>query len=480
MVYCVAVMAITIITQSTQTTAFSPSSLKPKGLTHATNSWKGGGSSHNKSVKNKSDLTLTRRTAKVSNFALSAASAAAASTTAINTVRPIFSPSNLAVSLDRPLLSPVEFAHRAAPSTKGVWSSFLAVLLSDVCKTALVAFLLAAGITLLPKIMSRYCDSKSGGDSTTTSEEKPSFLSALTTHILTPIQTIFSPSKSKPKQKRETYSTPMPFEGDGGWGKCTLRSKNPIPGSTSGANPSFTVYEFALPESYYTMPLALGQQLEFCCLSSSDDICTGSFYPYNKSGEGEEKDGKGAQAGVVRVVLPNDREGDEGSSKFMEVLRDELSPGDEIAIKPGKSHLTYHGKHVPVTDMVYLASGLGIVPILDQIKAITPKGSSSVRTSSVVWLNSKRGDFDLAMDELEGEYMKYPTKLAVSCIMLEKDDKDNDAPIVLEGNKEMEEAVPYFNAGTMAVVCGPKRFAEKARGYLMRKGYPENCICVLP
>ena len=160
------------------------------------------------------------------------------------------------------------------------------------------------------------------------------------------------------------------------------------------------------------------------------------------------------------------------------MLRDELQTGDEVAIKPGKAHLTYNGKHAPVTDMVYVASGLGIVPILDQIKAITPRGSSSVKTSSVVWLNSNRGDFDLAMEDLEQEYMKYPTKLAVSCIMLDNDTADNS--VALDGNKEVEEAVPYFNAGTMAVICGPKRFAEKAKGYLMRKGYPENCICVLP
>jgi len=159
----------------------------------------------------------------------------------------------------------------------------------------------------------------------------------------------------------------------------------------------------------------------------------------------------------------------------MEVLRGELEPGDEVAIRPGKSHLLYQGKHAPVTDMVYLASGLGIVPILDQIRAITPKGSSSVKVSSVTWFNNNREDFDLAMDELEAEYMKHPTKLAVSCIM------DDVASNPLEGNKEVEEAVPYFNAGTMAVVCGtPKVFAEKARGYLMRRGYPENCICVLP
>ena len=94
----------------------------------------------------------------------------------------------------------------------------------------------------------------------------------------------------------------MPFEGDGGWGKCTLRSKRSIS--------SYTIYEFALPESYYTVPLVLGQQLDFCCLSPTDDICTGSFYLYHND------DGT-RDTGVVRVVLPNDKEMDEGSSKFV-------------------------------------------------------------------------------------------------------------------------------------------------------------------
>lgn len=168
--------------------------------------------------------------------------------------------------------------------------------------------------------------------------------------------------------------------------------------------------------------------------------------------------------------------GDEGSSKFNEVLRTELRPGDEVAIKPGKSHLTYRGPSLPVTDVVYLAYGLGIVPVLDQVRATTPRGSSSVRVSSVVWFNDNSDDFDLAVDDLEAEYLKHPSKLAVSCIVVD----DGASKSGLEGNAEAEEAVPYFDKGTMAVVAGPKRFAEKAKGYLMRKGYPENCICVLP
>ena len=156
------------------------------------------------------------------------------------------------------------------------------------------------------------------------------------------------------------------------------------------------------------------------------------------------------------------------------MLRNELQPGDEVAIKPGKSTLTYRGEHVPVTDMVYIASGLGIVPIVDQVKAIMPKGSSSVKVTSVVWINDQRSDFDLAMEELEKEYLKHSTKLAVSCIL------DDVMKNPMEQNPELEEAVPYFNAGTMAVISGPKRFSEKAKAYLMRKGYPENCICILP
>lgn len=473
------IMAMTIMTQTTApltTMAFSPSSLKPKGSMHATTKSQRVRNSGSTVPNNEFEISL--RTIKISNFALSASSstaAAAAATSDATIQKAVSSISNLAVSLDRPLLSPVEYTYRAPVSNKGVWSSFLAVLLSDVFKTAAVAFLLAVGLSLVPKLLAKLQSDTNDGKK---SSSNSSFFSILATRILTPIQSILPQlTKNKQKQKQQkAYSTPMPFEGDGGWGKCTLRSKKDVGGS-------FTVYEFALPESYYTVPLGLGQQLEFCCLSSSDDICTGSFYPFD--GTGEKKDGSGKKggsgkkdgsgAGSVKVVVPYDKAVDEGNSKFMEILRNELQPGDEVAIKPGKSHLVYQGKHVPVTDMVYLASGLGIIPILDQIKAITPKGSSSVKVSSVTWFNNNRDDFDLAMDDLEAEYMKNPSKLAVSCIM------DDVVKNPLDGNKEVEEAVPYFNAGTMAVVCGtPKVFAEKARGYLMRRGYPENCICVLP
>ena len=59
-------------------------------------------------------------------------------------------------------------------------------------------------------------------------------------------------------------------------------------------------------------------------MSSNDDICTGSFYPFDGGGDNTNNIGDGIgghntnhSAGVVRVVIPNDTSSDEGNSKFV-------------------------------------------------------------------------------------------------------------------------------------------------------------------
>ena len=123
--------------------------------------------------------------------------------------------------------------------------------------------------------------------------------------------------------------------------------------------------------------------------------------------------------------------------------------------------------------MVYFTYGLGIVPVIEQVKAVLPSGSSSVKGVSVIWTNKDEEDFDIAMSTLEDEYFKYSTKLAVSCII---DDTKNE----LSDNKEIEDSLQPFSPGTMAVVSGPKSFCEKAQAYLISKDYPDDCICILP
>ena len=144
-------------------------------------------------------------------------------------------------------------------------------------------------------------------------------------------------------------------------------------------------------------------------------------------------------------------------------------------MKPGNNYLSYRGEHYPITDMIYFVSGMGIVPILHQIQAILPTGSSSVKMVTVVWMNDESNDFEIAFQDLEEEYFKYNLKLEVSCVIDSLDD-DNS----LFSNKEVDDATPLFRPGSMAVISGPASFQEKAKMYLMdERDYPENCLCEL-
>ena len=210
--------------------------------------------------------------------------------------------SNLAVSIDKPLLTPIEYGYRSTSPTN-IWRSFLAVFLSDVFKTAIVAFLIAAGVTLLSKCLT-------GG-------AVSGVISKVYNNMSTTLKKFTAAITKSSRAKPVDRPVPMPFEGDGGWGKCTLRSKRKV-----GTSP-FTVFEFALPKPEYNIPLALGQQVDFCCLSSDDDICMGSFYPYEVGNESG-----GVQRGVLKVVVPesdsvekNAAQVGMGNSKFVSVSR---------------------------------------------------------------------------------------------------------------------------------------------------------------
>lgn len=158
-------------------------------------------------------------------------------------------------------------------------------------------------------------------------------------------------------------------------------------------------------------------------------------------------------------------------------MKQDLKVGDEVALKPGANRLSYRGQYLPVTDMVYVACGTGIVPVLDQVRMILPSDSSSSVTSvTVVWINENTNDFDVTSNQLEREYFKYNTKLAVSCIV---DDMAIKGEASMDDNEEIDEAIPAFIPGTMAVLSGPKAIMEKAVWFLEDRGYPRDCICIL-
>jgi len=267
----------------------------------------------------------------------------------------------------------------------------------------------------------------------------------------------------KPTQE----TTPMPFEDENeGWGVCTLRARKRL-GRTQ-----FMQFDFDLPKPEYTVPLDLGQKLSLCCLDDDGNVARGSFFPFSMQ--------SAAKPGSFSILAPNVdseesifRMGIENAN-FVRVIKNELKVGDEVALTPGAHRLSYKGQYLPVTDMVYVAYGTGIVPVLDQVRSVLPSGVSSVGSVTVVWINETTQDFDVTAELLEKEYFKYSEKLAVSCIVGNIEDVSDFGE-----NDEINTAIPDFRQGTMAVLSGPNEIADKASLYLQERGYPEDTICTL-
>jgi len=259
-------------------------------------------------------------------------------------------------------------------------------------------------------------------------------------------------------------AVPMDFDdvATEGWGVCTLQQKQKLGQS------SFWKYDFALPNDDMILGLELGQELTMCVLDNDDNVAKGSFYPYVAE--------RIVRPGGFSILVPSyDVEHCVGpdTANFCRVVSDELKVGDEIAIQPGETKLTYRGQYLPVTDMVYVAFGTGIVPVLEQIRTVLPSGSSSVKSVEVAWINDNTDDFDVNSDLLEKEYYRYSSKMAVSCIV------EDVGEISMHDSVEINAAIPDFKQGTMAVVAGPAAFCDKTLAFLEDRGYPADTICVL-
>lgn len=366
--------------------------------------------------------------------------------------------SNLAVNLDQPLLPRASFQ---ASKTRMI-QALLALVVSDAFKVAALAFMFAFVLSLAAK-----------SSKLPSSESARSVLRSIRTNLLTGTSTFLKKVNGRTSRiaeklfKRGDRGVPLTFDDstNEGWGVCTLHSKRRLGKS------SFIKYDFDLPRKDNVLPLQLGQQLSLCCLDSGRNVAKADFYPYVQTT---------AKLGRFAILAPNygtqmDNEYAVGSeaANFGRVLKDDLKAGDEIALKLGPSKLDYRGQYLPVTDMLYFACGVGIAPVLEQVKAVLPSGSSSVKSVSVVWVNSDTEDFDVTAEQLEKEYFKFSTKLAVSCIV------ENLQTNSAEDNLEIQGAISEFTPGTMAVMAGPPEVAHKARAYLINRGYPEDCICVL-
>jgi hypothetical protein len=132
----------------------------------------------------------------------------------------------------------------------------LSLLMSDTAKAAVIAFAIAAALTVIAR-----SGIVVGGVGSIMSFFKGAMLRIV--------------DQVKPKKE----GVPMTFsdaENDG-WGVCTLRSKRKL-GKTS-----FVQYDFDLPKSNLVLPLKLGQQCELCCLDNNGNVAKGDFYVYHST-----------------------------------------------------------------------------------------------------------------------------------------------------------------------------------------------------
>mmetsp|Transcript_25703 Transcript_25703/g.29368 ORF Transcript_25703/g.29368 Transcript_25703/m.29368 type:complete len:472 (-) Transcript_25703:1788-3203(-) len=369
--------------------------------------------------------------------------------TALSSTTMLHSHADIAVRLDQPVLSP---GHLQI-DTKTIWKSVLTLVASDVGKTACVAFIMALFLALITK---------------SSLKVKPKFKSVIQafSHCTKLVQGQIV--KFKDRFQANDDGVPMDFVGDDAdseeeWGICTLASKKQLGRS------KFMQYDFNLPKADNVLNLALGQKATLCCLDENDNVAKRDYFLFSP----RKKKGQFSIVAAMDGSEDYDVKVKRGEGDFTNVLSSELDIGDEVALQPGPRTLSYKGEYLPVTDMVYIASGSGIAAVLDQVKAVLPSGSSSVKSVSVIWTNEREEDFDVALSSLEDEYFKYSTKLAVSCVVT--DDERS-----LDENEEIDEAVPSFTPGTMAVIAGPKYFTAEAKALLIGYGYPERCICVLP
>ena len=51
-------------------------------------------------------------------------------------------------------------------------------------------------------------------------------------------------------------------------------------------------------------------------------------------------------------------------------------------MKPGREGLVYGGPDQPITDLVLIATGVGVVPMVQMVNELLPSSSSSVASAS--------------------------------------------------------------------------------------------------
>lgn len=191
-----------------------------------------------------------------------------------------------------------------------------------------------------------------------------------------------------------------------------------------------------------------GHQVVLCSTDSYGNPIKEDFYPSTLNiGENH--------FGVLTRIFKRSKD------DRLSLLLPTLTHGDEAAYKVGSNIFDYRGPENPIRFMTIVASGVGIVPILELLqRVLTRTDEFNVESVELLWINDSKEDFvfNHAVEHLEAEH---PERFFCARV-LDQDIGAEDSVL----NDKVRDSLPLAETGRVAIVAAPSTIAAKFRSAL--------------
>jgi ferredoxin-NADP reductase len=151
-----------------------------------------------------------------------------------------------------------------------------------------------------------------------------------------------------------------------------------------------------------------------------------------------------------------------------------LTYGDEVAVKYGENVLNYKGSENPIKHLTIVASGVGIVPVLDIIKRILGDSDYEIEGCELLWINDSEEDFIFNKEVEKLEHL-YPDQFSCARVL---DHAVTDKDSILDAR--VENALPLSEPGRVALVAAPHTVSQKFKPVLDALVYPPQNVISIP
>ena len=181
---------------------------------------------------------------------------------------------------------------------------------------------------------------------------------------------------------------------------------------------------------------------------------------------------------MLEVIVPtnNSSGATEDTHAVMRSLLSELQLGDEVAIKVDSSTaLKYAGADDPIRSLTLIASGIGIVPVIQLLRKVYKEKGFQLDSCEVLWINSKKEDFIFApeLDKMENQFTD-----SLSIVRVLDVNVGSESTVL---NPKLVESLPLYEPGRVSVIAANKEISNKFSNALIEKlNFSKNNIVICP